>query len=151
MKTKLSAQWKQDELELTQGSEGWLDDEGWKTLKRRVYRIEAAFKKPGSDKKIYADYYFVELNHLQTIIVETFTVRDDHLVCRKNAEDVIRSFELFTTQRRPDAPATGIPAPPGAAPPGAAPPAAGPASATQGTTRDVSPSPSSPAPSSPPR
>ena len=44
--------------------------------------------------RVYVDYYLVDFNRGQTIIVESWTDRDNHVTFRNEAEAIIKSFEF---------------------------------------------------------
>ena len=98
LKKGLDEEWLHDQQTVTKGPAGWLDDADWKDSKRRVYRVEAALKQRDKNP-VYADVYLVEFNQTQRIVVHSYTERTDHLVVRKNVEDVIRSFQWGPSTR----------------------------------------------------
>ena len=93
-KKSFESEWAAAQSDVTKGSADWLPDDDWKDSKRRVYRIEAAFKKEENDKPIYGDFYFVQFGRDQFITVYAYTERPDHVVFRKQTEDVVRSFQF---------------------------------------------------------
>jgi hypothetical protein len=95
----LEKQWAEDEVVVTKGQAGWLPDEDWKELKRRVYRIESGLKMPGRERPVFADHYFVEFSRSQNIIVFSYTERDDHVAYRAQAENLIRTFQFKSTNK----------------------------------------------------
>ena len=130
LKKGVDEEWLRSQFDVTRGPAGWLDDADWKDSKRRVYRIEAALKQ--RDKHpVYADIYLVEFNQTQRVVVHSYTERTDHLVVRKNVEDVIRSFQWGPSTR--------------ASAPGAAAPATTTAPAAGATTPAAAENPANPA------
>ncbi len=108
LKKGLDEEWLKEQVTVTKGPAGWLDDAAWKDSKRRVYRIESALKQRDKNP-VYADVYLVEFNQTQRIVVHSYTERTDHLVVRKNVEDVIRSFQ-WGPSTRASAPGAAAPA-----------------------------------------
>jgi hypothetical protein len=75
------------------GSMGYLPDQDWQPLKRRVYRYEAALKtKEGS--RVYLDAYLVLFTRGDHFVVQALTEHNDHVAFRDQAERMIKSLEL---------------------------------------------------------
>ncbi|WP_337174992.1 hypothetical protein [Paludisphaera sp.] len=96
-KKELVQTWRAQGQEILMGDSGWLKDEVWGPLNRRVYRLEAALKPPGGQAavrsgRIYADYYVVQFTRDETLVVTAMTVRDPHIAFRDQAELIIKSF-----------------------------------------------------------
>ncbi len=93
----VDAEWAREQMEVIHGEAGWLQDPKWKQSNRRVYRLEVGVKpKEGVEtyKRLIIDYYLVALERNQNIMVDSWTIREDHVPFRNNVEDVIRSFEF---------------------------------------------------------
>lgn len=98
-KKELVQTWRRQGQEILMGDSGWLKDDVWAPLNRRVYRLEAALKPAGEEAvvrsgRIYADYYVVQFTRNETLIVTAMTVRDPHVAFRDQAEGIIKSFNL---------------------------------------------------------
>ncbi|MDG3007069.1 hypothetical protein [Paludisphaera mucosa] len=115
----LVEQWRAQGQEVLMGDSGWLKDEVWKPLNRKVYRIEAALK-PADDapavrgNRIYLDRYIVQFTRNETLIVTAMTTRDPHVPFREQAENLIKSFTFGPSEGpapRAAEPAAGEPAP----------------------------------------
>ena len=118
LKKKLETQWADEWRSRHQRPGGWLADEDWKALKRRVYRLESGLKYEGRDKPVFADHYFVEVSRTQNFFVFSYTERPDHVAYRTQAEDIIRSFQFGPADKSPAQQPTGQPTAivPGASP-----------------------------------
>jgi hypothetical protein len=109
------------------GSMGFLPDQDWTPLNRRVYRYEAALKAERSGR-VYLDAYLVLFSRGDHFVVQAMTDRDDHVEFRNQVERLIRSLELGpSTPGQAGAPARPQPGPPSATAP------------TPGTTAPVGP------------
>ena len=110
-----------DEDRVTWGKSGWLEDEDWKTLKRKVFRMEGRFTREEGAAPVYIDFYLVsELTGSKSFVVEGWIGREgEHVKYRNDVEDVIRSFQWGPSEKRAPAPT--------AAPAATTAPAAGPA------------------------
>ncbi len=108
-KRKLVQTWREQGQEILMGDSGWLKDDVWAPLNRRVYRLEAALK-PADEQaavrsgRIYADYYVVQFTRDETLVVTAMTVRDPHVAFRDQAEGIIMSFNLGPSE----SPATAV-------------------------------------------
>lgn len=103
--------WRKKGEKLVPGQSGWLPDQDWAALKRRVYRIEIAVvpKEDGSSGsppggRVYIDHYIVQFATNKAIKVMTMTTRDPHLKFREMAESLIKTFEFGKEVARPAAP-----------------------------------------------
>ena len=86
---------------MTWGTAGVLDGEDWKALNRKVYRSEVAFRSKEGDRAIYADFYLaMELTGMKRFSLESWTERPDHVECRKQAEDIIRTVQFGPFDKR---------------------------------------------------
>jgi hypothetical protein len=141
-KKAIEKQFEEAKDAVTWGSVGYLDDEDWKTQKRKVYRMEAAFTRENGDRPVYANFYLVsESNGLKTFAAESWMGRDGHVAFRQQVEDVIKSFQWSPSEKRSPA-SSPAPAPTNeSSPPGAG------ARPTSPGTPSVAPA---PAPGSPP-
>ncbi|WP_240911518.1 hypothetical protein [Paludisphaera soli] len=93
----LVEQWRSQGQEVLMGDSGWLKEEVWGPLNRKVYRIEAALKPAGDapvvrGNRIYLDRYIVQFTRNQTLIVTAMTTRDPHVPFRDQVEALIKSF-----------------------------------------------------------
>ena len=73
-----------------------------------MYRIESAVDTPASDrgdgKRLYTDDYLVELSSpTRTVVFESMTERDDHIVFRSQVESMIKTFQFRPAEVRPTA------------------------------------------------
>jgi hypothetical protein len=110
----LRSTWEKQHQNVVEGPAGWLSNEVWAPLKRRVHRFEAALKPTGdaAAPRVYWDYYTVLFTTNDGVAVTGMTSRDDHLVFRNQVEDVIKSFDFLPAKGRSQAPAAGVaPAP----------------------------------------
>jgi hypothetical protein len=96
----LKEQWDRTDFQVVTGDASWLPNPEWAPLKRKVYRLEAAARPtapgPGGQRieRIYLDYYLVEFVRNENLHVVAMTIRNDHPVFARLAEDVIKSFEF---------------------------------------------------------
>jgi hypothetical protein len=108
----ISQEWGQKKLDILRGPVGFLSGDQWDELKRKVYRMEAGLKLPTAaerdEGRVYVDYYLVDFGRGQTIIVESWTDRNDHVSFRNEAEAIIKSFE-FGPRKPQDSSATSPP------------------------------------------
>ena len=112
----------------------------WKTQKRKVYRMEAAFKRENNDRPVYANFYLVsESNGLKTFAVESWMGRDSHVAFRQQVEDVIKSFQWSSSEKKSPA-SSPAPAPTNES----SPPGAGRLRRARGASRRAAPPPGSP-------
>ncbi len=93
----LVEQWRSQGQEVIMGDSGWLKEDVWGPLNRKVYRIEAALKPAGTapvvrGNRIYLDRYVVQFTRNQTLIVTAMTTRDPHVPFRDQVETLIKSF-----------------------------------------------------------
>jgi hypothetical protein len=72
---------------------GWLPDQDWAPLKRRVFRYEAAIEARNLSRH-YMDAYLVLFTRGDRFHIQALTDRDDHAPFREQAEKVIKSLEL---------------------------------------------------------
>jgi hypothetical protein len=133
----LKATWAQQGHQLVDGPVGWLPDQNWEPLKRRVFHLETAMKpdpraaaKRGA-ARFYLDAYMVVFNRGDVFYVYATTDRDDQVAFREQVEKLIRTIELGPSEpgvagpalqpspTRPSAtaPTPGRPAPPPGSPP----------------------------------
>ena len=103
--------WAKTNQEVVEGEVLELPNQGDAHRNRRVVRFEAALK-PAEQRasRIYYNYYLI-LFATDSFVVTAFTERNDHLVFRKQIEDVIDSLEFGPKQGSAAKPA-GRPAPP---------------------------------------
>jgi hypothetical protein len=98
----LEAGWQKQKLEVLPVVAGWLPEADWASLDRKVYRIEAALKPPGSDPgsadRIYVDYYLVVFGRNASMVVNAMTRRDPHLDFRNQVEQLIRSYKFGSSE-----------------------------------------------------
>ena len=88
---------------------GWLPEQEWTPLKRRVYRYEAAVKSDNASR-FYQDDYLILFASGDHFHIKAITNRDDHLVFRNQTEELIRGIELGPSDPAM-APRAGQPAP----------------------------------------
>ena len=124
----IEGQFVADKDRTTWGVIGWLDDEDWKTSKRKVFRMEGAVKREKDALPVYIDFYLVsELNSSRSFMIEAWMGREgSHVAFRKDVEDIIRSFQWSVSPNRSPSPSTGpgaTPVPAGTPGAAAAPPA----------------------------
>jgi len=87
-------------LELVQGPAGWLPEQEWAPLKRRVYRVQTAIKPddrgeaPRGAPRGYLDAYQIQFTRGDTFHLRAMTDREDHSVVRDQAEKLIRTLDL---------------------------------------------------------
>jgi hypothetical protein len=116
---RLRSTWEKSHQDVVEGPAGWLPNEVWAPLKRRVHRVEAAIRQAGpaatAAPRVYWDYYIVQFSTNNSIIVTAMTERNDHVVFRDQAESVIKSFNFGPSTDQPAAPSAARPAPPGRA------------------------------------
>jgi hypothetical protein len=90
--------WEKQHKDVVPGQTGWLPEPEWGSLKRKVYRIEAALKPKGQvptkAERLYLDYYLVVFSNNQSIVVTAMTEQDSNLKLRNQAENIIRSFQF---------------------------------------------------------
>jgi len=89
--------------DISWGKPGWLDDPVWQDLSGKVYRMEGAWKRDNAETPVYIDLYYVELDRnraTQRFVVESWTVRPDHLAFRNQTEEMIRLFKLGRAEKR---------------------------------------------------
>jgi hypothetical protein len=72
---------------------GWLPDQDWAPLKRKVYRYEAALE-PKDAPRYYMDEYLVLFTRGNRFIVHAMSDLDDHGPFRAQVEKVIKSLDL---------------------------------------------------------
>jgi cell division septation protein DedD len=104
--------------DISWGKPGWLDDPVWQDLSGKVYRMEGAWKRDNAETPVYIDLYYVELDRnrpTQRFVVESWTVRPDHLAFRNQTEEMIRLFKLGRPEKRVLA-SPGMPSDPRTAP-----------------------------------
>ena len=110
--------------DLIPGPMGWLPEQEWSPLKRKVYRYEVALKKNDSPRH-YLDAYLILFASGDHFVLQAMTNRDDHIDFRNQAESLIKTLDLGPSnpamaarapQRaapsRPTAPSTDRSAPP---------------------------------------
>jgi hypothetical protein len=113
--------------EVITGPTGWLPEQDWAPLKRRVYRYEAALKRDDGSR-LYLDGYLVLFARGDHFVIQAFTEHNEHVAFRNQAEGIIRSLELGPSdpamagtsgQLAPDRPSAPPPSPdrPSAPPP----------------------------------
>ncbi len=92
----------------TWGTIGWLEDEDWKTRKRKVFRMEGAVRGDEDAPTVYVDFYLVnEINSSRSFKITAWMGREGgHLAFRKDVEDIIRSFQWSPAEKRPSPPST---------------------------------------------
>jgi len=93
----LAEQWRAQGQEVLMGDSGWLKEEVWAPLDRKVYRIEAALKPAGTGPavrggRIYLDRYIVQFKRDAALVVTAMTTRDPHVPFREQVETLIKSF-----------------------------------------------------------
>jgi hypothetical protein len=103
----LVEQWRSQGQEVLMGDAGWLKEEVWGPLGRKVYRIEAALKPAGSapvvrGNRIYLDRYVVQFTRNETLIVTAMTTRDPHVPFRDQVESLIKSFTFGPSETGAD-------------------------------------------------
>src|SRR5262249_11567744 len=87
-------------LELVQGAAGWLPEQEWAPLKRRVYRVQTAIKPdnrgeaPRGAPRWYLDAYQIQFTRGDTFHLRAMTDREDHIAVRDEAEKLIRTLDL---------------------------------------------------------
>jgi hypothetical protein len=90
--------WIQQKREVLRGPAGFLSGKEWEESHRKVYRLEAGLKSQKAEGqaegRVFIDYYLVDFGRNKTIVVESWTDRDDHVSFRTEAEGVIKSFEF---------------------------------------------------------
>jgi hypothetical protein len=95
LKEILGAQWKQMQVEVLPGNEGWLTESEWPKMK--VYHIEAALKStsrgPRSTRMHY-DAYVVQLDKNASFSVIATTTRDSVEKFRGEVERMIKTFRV---------------------------------------------------------
>ncbi len=72
---------------------GWLPEQDWAPLKRKVYRYEVALEAK-SLARHYVDAYLVLFTRGNRFHIQALTDRDDHRSFRDQAEKVIKSLDL---------------------------------------------------------
>ncbi|AMV36391.1 hypothetical protein [Planctomyces sp. SH-PL62] len=107
----LAEQWRAQGQEVLMGDSGWLKEDVWGPLARKVYRIEAALKPAGAapavrGNRIYLDRYIVQFTRNETLIVTAMTTRDPHVPFRDQAESIIKSFTFGPSEPAPGASAS---------------------------------------------
>jgi hypothetical protein len=101
-------------FDVINGPMGYLPDQDWAPLKRRVYRYEAALKRKDASR-VYLDAYLVLFTRGDHFVLQALTEHNDHVAFRDKVERLIKSLELGpSTSAR-----AGTPAQPQAAPPAA--------------------------------
>jgi hypothetical protein len=116
LRKAVDAEWAAQGLEVIPGEAGWLPDATWAPWKRKVYRLEIAVK-PAEGvetyKRLFVDYYLVTLSPNQPVLVESMTIRENHVPFRNEIERVIQTFEFGAAEGKakatPAAPATPAP------------------------------------------
>jgi hypothetical protein len=95
LKEVLGVQWKQLQVEVLPGNEGWLTESEWPRMK--VYHIEAALKPPSRGQRstrIHYDAYVVQLDKNASFSVIATTNRDSVEKFRGDVEKMIKTFRL---------------------------------------------------------
>jgi hypothetical protein len=127
---ELKDQWSRNGYDIVEGESGWLPDQDWAPLKRRVYRVETAIKPEAQAAavrraaRIYLDGYLVIFSRGDVFWIRALTDRDDHVVFRAQAEGLIRSLELGPSPGAAVVSAQPAPTRPAATPPSTGRPAA---------------------------
>src|SRR5262249_55943285 len=120
---KLQDDWGREGHELIQGDAGWLPDQDWARLNRRVYRVETAIKKAEAGARaraaarFYLDAHLILFSPGERFSVRAMTPGDDHVAFRAQAEGLIRSLELGPSPGRAEALGQPAPTRPAATPP----------------------------------
>jgi hypothetical protein len=96
---RIEDEWKRSGEKVLPGPQGWLPETDWATLKRKVYRIEAAIMSAGDPAsppsgRTYVDHYIVQFSRNEAMIMSATTSRDPHIAFRDMAEALIKSFEF---------------------------------------------------------
>jgi hypothetical protein len=95
-RNRITRDWAAKKVELLPGPSGWLPEADWSNSKRKVYRMEVGIKSTGgiggSEGRVIIDYYLVDFGRGRSIMVESWTNRDDHVGFVRQVEGVIRSF-----------------------------------------------------------
>ena len=106
---KLATEWEREKKDVLKGSTGWLPDADWSSLKRKVYRIEAALipkgNTPANADRLYLDYYIVLFPSGESIVVTAMTEQDSNIKLRADAEGIIKTFDFGKWAGRPRTPA----------------------------------------------
>ena len=72
---------------------GWLPEQDWAPLKRKVYRYEAALE-PKDASRYYMDEYLVLFTRGSRFMIHAMTDQEDHGPFRDQTEKVIKSLDL---------------------------------------------------------
>jgi hypothetical protein len=111
---EIDADWAKMKVDTVRGAAGWLPQaEGseWKVFRKELGVIAAGGEEQGKAvERIYCDYYLILTKDNKCFHVQSMTVRDDHLIFRKQTENIINNFHFGKWDAQPKAPAA-TPAP----------------------------------------
>ena len=83
---------------VTLGTSGYLPEKDWKPLNRKVYRLEASIAPLGEEERVgdphYLDFYLVTFGGNHNYMFQAWNKGANHVTFRKQAEDMIKSFQL---------------------------------------------------------
>jgi hypothetical protein len=100
--------------DVVNGPIGYLPEQEWAPLNRKVYRYEAALK-GGPSTRVYLDAYLVLFSRGEHFVIQSMTEHNDHIEFRNQVERLIRSLELGPST--PGRAGTGAPVQPPLSPP----------------------------------
>jgi hypothetical protein len=96
-KKQIEDEWKRKGEKIVPGPSGWLPEADWASVKRKVYRMEAALIPADMapalpTDRLYIDHYLVQFPRNELLKVTAITTRDPHRQFRDATEMLIKSF-----------------------------------------------------------